>query len=71
MLNYTLNITLNRINLKSQERKLKDFGSVSTDANSSGPEISVRKNLQMSMARKLQALSTTFRQKQRVIKAHR
>mmetsp|Transcript_28214 Transcript_28214/g.40178 ORF Transcript_28214/g.40178 Transcript_28214/m.40178 type:complete len:315 (-) Transcript_28214:339-1283(-) len=46
------------------EAKLKQFGSVGSEELSTA-EKSVRKNLQMSMAKKLQTLSTTFRVAQR------
>ena len=47
------------------EAKLKQFGSVGSEELSTA-EKSVRKNLQMSMAKKLQTLSTTFRVAQKV-----
>ena len=51
----------------SQERKLNEFAAEGRrDSSIKAADLTVRKNLQMSMARKLQGLSTTFRQKQRV-----
>lgn len=47
------------------ETVLKKFGAQSKDATLSLAEITVRKNMQMSMAKKLQGLSTSFRSTQK------
>eukprot|EP01036_Dinobryon_divergens_P034346 gene34346-44367_t len=50
---------------KHAERKLNEFAAAGRGSTNTAVDLTVRKNLQISMARKLQGLSTTFRQKQR------